>query len=303
MPIYTTRFWQMDPANPPGVGATLTYSVLSINDNNGDGDFDAFDNDSINGIDISQSYSGDTVTINVPGVGNVTYTGTTFYMANGQRFFTPEDGQPLKSGTFVSSTFVTPQGPLFVPELGPACFTEGTAIETPYGAVPVESLSVGDLVTTLDGPPQPIRWIGKTVLRHTGKHTPVRFEVGAIGNTEVLVVSPEHRMFVTGWQAELLTGESEVLIAAKHLVNGTSITRQNDGGVCYMHLLFDAHEIIEAHGVYSESYFPGHAKRAAETDAETELAELFPELFVENSETWQLARPELRGFEAGLLAA
>ena len=75
----------MDPANPPGVGATLTYSVLSINDNNGDGDFDAFDNDSINGIDISQSYSGDTVTVNVPGVGNVTYTGTTFYMANGQR--------------------------------------------------------------------------------------------------------------------------------------------------------------------------------------------------------------------------
>jgi Hint domain len=303
MPTYSTRFFIMDPANPPGTGTTLNYSVMNITDNNGDGDFDRNDNDNVAGVDISSSYSGDTVTVNVPGVGNVTYTGTTFYLSNGQRVFTPEDGQPLKSGTFVSSTFVSSEGPLYAPELGPACFTEGTTIETPYGPVLIEDLREGDLVNTLDGAPKPIRWIGRTVLRHTGKHAPVRFAKGAIGNAQELVVSPEHRMLLTGWQAELLTGESEVLIAAKHLVNGTSVTRIEGGSVTYMHLLFDAHEIIEAHGVYSESYFPGHAARLVNDNAGAELAELFPEMNLPDGENWVLARPELCGFEAGLMAA
>ena len=40
------------------------------------------------------------------------------------------------------------------------CFTAGTLIETPRGAVAIETLQVGDRVMTLDRGPQPLRWIG-----------------------------------------------------------------------------------------------------------------------------------------------
>lgn len=298
MPTYQTRFYFMDPANPPAGGTALNYSVLSITDNNSDGDFDRFNGDSVNGVDISSSYSGDVITVNVPGTGNVTYTGTTFYLANGQVVFTPEDGQPLKNSTFVQTeSFVNTQGPLFDTELGPACFTAQTKIETENGPVSVEELRPGDRVKTLDSGYQPILWIGDTRMRAAGEHAPIRFAKGAIGNDAALCVSPEHRMLVTGWKAQLLTGEDEILIAAKHLVNGDTICRVPGDQVHYFHLLFDRHHIIESHGALSESFYPGYAARLP--SAEARLNELAPITMIDK----RLARPELKGFEAHVMAA
>jgi len=288
----------MDPANPPAGGTALNYSVLSITDNNSDGDFDRFNGDSVNGVDISSSYSGDVITVNVPGTGNVTYTGTTFYLANGQVVFTPEDGQPLKNSTFVQTeSFENTQGPLFDTELGPACFTAGTKIETENGPVSVEELRPGVRVKTLDSGYQPTLWIGDTRMRAVGEHAPVRFAKGAIGNDAALSVSPEHRMLVTGWKAQLLTGEDEILIAAKHLVNGDTICRVPGEHVHYFHLLFDRHHIIESHGALSESFYPGHAAHLP--SAEARLSEMAPIAMIDR----RLARPELKGFEAHVMAA
>ena len=139
---YTDQFYVLDPANPPAVGSAVSFSVFSMTDENDDDDLDRFDNDSVDGSDITASWPGDTVTINVPGVGNVTYTGTTFYLADGRSVFTPTDGQVLQNGTFVSSTFVTTQGPLDVNDLGPPCFTKGTMIKTPHGEIPAENIDV-----------------------------------------------------------------------------------------------------------------------------------------------------------------
>jgi len=298
MPTYDTRFYFMDPANPPAGGTALNYSVLSITDNNSDGDFDRFNGDSVNGVDISSSYSGDVITVNVPGTGNVTYTGTTFYLANGQVVFTPEDGQPLKNSTFVQTeSFENTQGPLFDTELGPACFTAGTRIETENGPVSVEELRPGVRVKTLDSGYQSILWIGDTRMRAAGEHAPIRFAKGAIGNDAALSVSPEHRMLVTGWKAQLLTGEDEILIAAKHLVNGDTICRVPGEHVHYFHLLFDRHHIIESHGALSESFYPGHAAHLP--SAEARLSEMAPIAMIDR----RLARPELKGFEAHVMAA
>ena len=178
---YIDQFFAMDPANPPTAGTTLTVQKLNFIDQNDDGDIDRFDNDSVNGQDVTNSWPGDTVTINVPGVGNVTYTGTTFYLADGTRFFTPTDGQVLQSGTFVSSTFVTTQGPLDVSDLGPPCFTPGTMIETPDGPRLVEDLQPGDMVTTVDHGAQPLLWVGRTRVQAEGKLAPIRFEAGVLG--------------------------------------------------------------------------------------------------------------------------
>ena len=70
---FTDQFYLFDPANPPPPGTAVTWTNLVLTDQNDDNDFDRFNNDRVNGSDITASFRGDTVTINVPGVGNVTY--------------------------------------------------------------------------------------------------------------------------------------------------------------------------------------------------------------------------------------
>lgn len=298
---YTDQFFFMDPANPPAVGTSLTVQNLDMIDQNDDGDIDQFDNDSVNGSDVTNSWPGDTVTINVPGVGNVTYTGTTFYLADGTQVFTPTDGQVLQSGTFVSSSFVTTQGPLDVGDLGPPCFTPGTLIDTPEGPRRVEDLKPGDLVTTADHGAQPLLWVGRTRVAAQGKLAPIRFEAGVLGLDQPLTVSPQHRMLVEDWRAPYLFGHSEVLIAAHCLVNGDSVTRVEGGEVDYIHLLFSRHEIVIANGAKSESYYPGHAVSQADRDTQAEVLRLFPELRGREPVLPETARPVVRPREARAL--
>jgi len=49
-------------------------------------------------------------------------------------------------------------------------------------------------------------------------------------------------MLFQGYHAELLFGESEVLVAAKHLVDGQLVTRETGGTVTYIHMMFEQHE-------------------------------------------------------------
>lgn len=78
---------------------------------------------------------------------------------------------------------------------------------------------------------------------------------------------------------EVLTGQSEVLVPAKHLVNGSSIRQCNWDVVDYFHVLFDSHEIIMANGAWSESFHPGEQGFGAlSEDSREEILEIFPEL-------------------------
>ena len=293
---YNDQFYTFDPANPPPAGASVNFVRYDLVDQNDDGDIDRFNADSVNGSDVVNSWPGDTVTVNVAGSGNVTYTGITFYLANGDRVFTPTDGQVLQNGTFVSSTFVNSQGPLPVGDLGPVCFTPGTLIETPGGRVAIETLAPGDLVLTRDGGPQPLRDIFFARFEARGRHAPVRFAPGALGNDGVLEVSQQHRMLLTGWRAELLFGEEEVLAPARHLLNGDTIRLRETGMVTYIHLLFDRHEIVTAGGIPSESYYPGHPGALA---AAREARAFFPEA----GSAPGAARRVLRAHEASLAVA
>lgn len=292
---YLDQFYAFDPAFPPPAGTPISVVKLTLIDENDDGDVDRFNSDSVNGSDITASYPGDTVTINVPGVGNVTYTGITFYLANGQRVFTPTDGQVLEAGTLVGTTFVQGQGPLLVPDqLGPPCFTAGTLIATPLGPRPVETLAEGDAVLTRDNGVQRLVWTGAREVEGTGRHAPVRLAAGALGNTRDLVVSPQHRMVVRGWRAELFAGHSEVLVAAVHLVNGTSITRSPVDRVAYHHIMCGGHEVVFAEGAETETLDPvGELARG-----EREILARLPA----RPTIAATVLPALRGYEARLLA-
>ncbi|MFP4045345.1 MAG: Hint domain-containing protein [Rhodosalinus sp.] len=299
---YNDQFYAFDPANPPPAGAAASFVSLDLVDRNDDGDIDRFNGDSVGGVDVVNSWPGDTVTIDVPGTGNVTYTGTTFYLANGGRVFTPTDGQVLENGTFVASTFVNAQGPLLVDDLGPVCFTPGTLIDVPGGRCPVDRLSPGDLVSTRDHGARPLRQVARARFVAAGAAAPVRFARGVLGNDRAFEVSQRHRMLLTGWRAELLFGEAEVLVPALHLLDGRRIRLRTGGAVDYIHLIFDRHEIVTADGIPSESCYPAPALMArADRGAQAELRRFFPSL-QDPDVPPPAARRVLRAHEARLVA-
>ena len=182
------------------------------------------------------------------------------------------------------------------------CFAQGTRISTAQGLRPVEELQVGDLVVTRDHGLQPVRWAGRRAVAAQGAMAPIRFEAGALGNCRPLLVSPQHRMLITGSDATMYFGESEVLVSAKHLVNGGSVVMRPGGMVTYVHILFDDHEIVYAEGVASESFYPGDTGLSAVDEAaREELFTLFPELRDPAGNYGTTARMCLRRHEARLL--
>ena len=299
---YTDQFYQIDPAAPPAQGTVLTPVTLNLVDQNSNGTITSNGNngDSLDGSDITAVWPGDTITVIRNGQPQ-TITGTTFYLADGRRFFTPTDGTVLQTGTFDSSTFVTTQGAMPVSALGPPCFTPGTLVRVPGGEVAIESLEVGDLVETMDHGAQPLRWIGRRTVAATGNFAPVRIAAGTLGNARDLLVSPQHRMLVAGPEVEICFAEPAILVAAKHLVGMEGVTEAPMPQVDYIHLLFDRHEIIFAEGAPSESFHPDSWMLDEDPALLAEVAAIFPD--IADRDAAVAARRVLTAREARLLAA
>ncbi|MGA0616666.1 Hint domain-containing protein [Paracoccus sp. KR1-242] len=168
------------------------------------------------------------------------------------------------------------------------CFARGTLIETPDGPVAIEDLVVGDMVVTLDNGIQPIRWIGArklgsgALMLHANLR-PIRIRAGALGDglpVQDLVVSPQHRVLVRSRIAQRMFGTSEVLVAAKQLLDLPGVEIASDlAEVEYFHMLFERHEVVIANGAKTESFYPGgEALKSVGPAAADEILALFPEL-------------------------
>ncbi|TRD15283.1 Hint domain-containing protein [Palleronia caenipelagi] len=183
------------------------------------------------------------------------------------------------------------------------CFARGTRIRTARGEVAIEDLSEGDLIETKDHGLQPLRWIRSSVVPAMGNLAPVLIQKGTLGNARDLMVSPQHRMLLTGWQAELLFGEPEVLAPATGLVNDKTIRRLEGGVVEYFHMLFDTHQIVFAEGAPSESFHPGEQGMSwLDEAAREEIYTLFPELEFDISSYGGPARISIKTQEAKVFA-
>lgn len=229
-----------------------------------------------------QIFTGTNIVFDVNGVTEGT-------MQYGPGFNPPRD-QQLSFDTF------SPDPPVF------PCFAAGTLIEAQGGPRPVETLSVGDLVLTADNDFQPIRWIGQRAVIGRGNMTPILIRAGALGNYRDLLVSPQHRMLIADWRAEMYFAKPQVLVAAKHLVNGTTIRPAPRDRITYVHLAFDRHEVIYAEGCPSESlHLAAESLITLGPRALAELQQIFPDLTGQDQRT-VTARTCLRGWEGALVA-
>lgn len=139
-------------------------------------------------------------------------------------------------------------------EVACVSFTRGTLITLADGRqCPIEELAVGERVLTRDSGPQAVRWVGQNTLRAIGEFAPITVRKGTLNNENDLTVSPNHRLFVYQRSDKMGIGRSEILVKARHLVNGDTVIRQDGGFVDYYQLLFDSHQIIYAEGIAAES--------------------------------------------------
>lgn len=195
---------------------------------------------------------------------------------------------------------------------GVICFTPGTRIDTPEGPRLVEDLREGDRVETRDDGAQEIQWVGRRRMSGARLYAmpglrPVRLRAGALGvdrpDTELLV-SPEHRLLITGDVARALFNTPEVLVMARDLVNDRSVTvDQSLREVTYIHLLLPRHQIVWANGVETESFHPASTALSTLDDGDRQRLLAFkPDFEFEPHLYGAHARRCLNGPEAALLA-
>jgi Hint domain len=132
------------------------------------------------------------------------------------------------------------------------CFCKGSLIRTPSGDVPVEKLSIGDIVATWCGSPAPIRWIGRQTVStrfvDPSRILPVRIKANALGDQiplRDLLLSPDHAILV-----------DDVLVQAGALVTGTSIVRETNmpETFTYYHIELDDHSLVLAENTPAETF-------------------------------------------------
>jgi len=159
----------------------------------------------------------------------------------------------------VSATSVVIDGTSFPGNIASVqCFARGTRIASPRGAIPVETLSIGDSVLLASGDTAPITWFGYREVdcrRHPEPQNvwPVcirRSAFGAAVPQRDLLLSPDHTVFADG-----------VLIPVKYLINGRSIRQVRRDRIDYFHIELPRRDILLAEGLTVESYLDTGSRR------------------------------------------
>lgn len=141
------------------------------------------------------------------------------------------------------------------------CFEATMRIDTPSGPRAAKSICAGDFVMTHDAGAQPVKWVAHRNLRGWGRHAPVIFEDGAIGNTGALVLSQQHRILIHAPEARGRSGHDEVLVPAVAFVNGQTVRLKPAKTITYVHFLLEDHHILTAQNVPCESLLLGKVSR------------------------------------------
>ncbi len=194
---------------------------------------------------------------------------------------------------------------------GVICFTPNTWVRTPGGPRLIEAIRPGDMISTRDNGPQQVLWTGRR--RMSGARLfampqlrPIRISAGAMGEDRPegdLLVSPGHRMLVRGRAAESLFNTAEVLVAARDLVGGRGIAVETDlREVTYIHLMTEAHQIVWANGLETESFHPANADLGMiDPGQRGALLAIMPELETDAARYGAYARRNLTAPEAAIL--
>lgn len=124
-----------------------------------------------------------------------------------------------------------------------------TPVETPRGPVAAGTLRPGDRVMTRDQGAVPLVGVTRLSVPSRGSLAPVRLRAPYYGRRMDILVSPDQPVWVSGPQAEYLFGDEEVLVLARHLVDGQmALADQRRAAAVGVVLDLGLAELIEADG-------------------------------------------------------
>lgn len=165
----------------------------------------------------------------------------------------------------------------------PACFAQGTCIETREGPVPVEALRPGDQVrAVLRGQRgagwAPVIWTGHRRIachayRRPEEAWPVRIAAGAFGPGRPgrdLFLSPDHAVF-----------DGEGLVPVRYLVNDAMVAPHPVRRITYWHVELPSHDLLLAEGLEVESFLDTGNRAAFEPGGR--IVALAPDLMAERT--------------------
>ncbi|KHQ52756.1 MULTISPECIES: Hint domain-containing protein [Mameliella] len=255
-------------------------SPYTYDDTEADNTFEV--GDDINDNAIVTTFLG-TLTVPLNGGGTVEAMVADFSsVSSSQRVLILPDGVPpayvtlpdsIDLDTLDTSDFVT-------------CFAAGTGIATALGDRPVETLRIGDKITTADGRQVPVKWIGcQTILtRFRGDRARmIRIRKGALAEG-----LPHSDLTVTGDHGMVLDG---YVVNASALVNGHSICQvplaELPAQFTVYHVETEAHDVILANGAATETYVDYAARSRFDNHAE------YRALYGEESAIPEMAMPRI----------
>jgi hypothetical protein len=210
------------------------------------------------GIDVITDFNVHQDTLDLHALTGLSFDQLVFQDVNGGTLITSSDPSLMTGSIFlngVKSSELNDSNLL----TAAACFLRGTLIDTPEGERAVETLAIGDLVSTLDGVSRPVKWIGlrsfqRRFVGAKSEANPVVFKAGSLGHGlphADLSVSGKHAMFFDG-----------VFVRAEDLVNGTTVTRDSRIELIeYFHVELDTADVIFANGAATETYANHNSRR------------------------------------------
>lgn len=162
-----------------------------------------------------------------------------------QYFFTKDPAGTQANMDLIGNGALALGSPDPTPNPEPVCFCAGTMIATPSGARAVETLVAGDFVLNDQGLACQIIWTGRTryslaAIAQRAELAPIRIPADTFGPAlpvADLFVSSQHRIVLEGPTAEMLFGETRVLVAAKYLVGTFAEIDAPQQDVDYFHIL------------------------------------------------------------------
>lgn len=146
-----------------------------------------------------------------------------------------------------------------------SCFAPGTMILTADGEEPVEWLERGVRVVTRDRGLQPVAEVLRVrrspdwFAQHPDQY-PVKIEKGGLDGAypvDDLTLSNPHRLLLHDAMSELYFGFNEVLVPFRAWMGSDFVSQVlPDHDVTMTYLVFAHHELVQAEGVWTESFFP-----------------------------------------------
>ncbi|SDC64382.1 Hint domain-containing protein [Ruegeria marina] len=156
---------------------------------------------------------------------------------------------------FALSDQIEPVGPM--PSLLP-----DTPVATPSGYRALRDIRRGDTVITANGDAVPVLQTVSRTMPAFGSTAPLTVRRPYFGLRQDIVVAPSQRFLLSGSQVEYLFGREAVLVSARHLVGGHSVTPARAGmTVTYGQLLLPSNDAVVTAGTLAESLYIGRLHR------------------------------------------